>query len=71
MSRQLLTDCRRLLSVRGEASGPALAAGIVSRLEALADAERYRFFDRLASDFRACTVGTDDASGAHPGSEST
>jgi len=51
MSRQLLTDCRRLLSVRGEASGPALAAGIVARLEALADAERYRFFDRLASDF--------------------
>jgi malonyl-CoA decarboxylase len=51
MSRQLLTDCRRLLSVRGEASGPALAAGIVARLEALADVERYRFFDRLASDF--------------------
>jgi malonyl-CoA decarboxylase len=51
MSRQLLTDCRRLLSVRGEASSPALAAGIVARLEALADAERYRFFDRLASDF--------------------
>jgi malonyl-CoA decarboxylase len=51
MARQLLTDCRRLLSVRGDANSPALAAGIVARLDALADAERHRFFDRLASEF--------------------
>ena len=51
MSRQLLTDCRRLLSVRGEGNSTQLAATIVARLDSLADAERHRFFDRLASDF--------------------
>jgi malonyl-CoA decarboxylase len=51
MPRQILTDCRRLLSVRGEANSPALAASIVARLEALNDADRARFFERLASDF--------------------
>jgi malonyl-CoA decarboxylase len=51
LPRQILTDCRRLLSVRGEANSPALAASIVARLEALNDADRARFFERLASDF--------------------
>jgi malonyl-CoA decarboxylase len=51
MPRQILTECRRLLSVRGEANSPALAAAIVSQLEALNDKERSRFFERLASDF--------------------
>ena len=51
MTRQILTECRRLLSVRGEANSPALAAAIVSQLEALGDKERSRFFERLASDF--------------------
>jgi malonyl-CoA decarboxylase len=51
MPRQILTECRRLLSVRGEANSPVLAAAIVSQLEALTDKERSRFFERLASDF--------------------
>jgi malonyl-CoA decarboxylase len=51
MSRQVLIDCRRLLSVRGEANSPALASGIVARLDALDDTQRSRFFERLASDF--------------------
>jgi malonyl-CoA decarboxylase len=48
---RILADCRRLLSVRGEANSPVLAAAIVARLEALPDADRVRFFERLASDF--------------------
>jgi malonyl-CoA decarboxylase len=51
MPRQILTECRRLLSVRGEANSPVLAAAIVSRLEALNEKERSRFFERLACDF--------------------
>jgi malonyl-CoA decarboxylase len=51
LPRQILTDCRRLLSVRGEANSPALAASIVARLEVLNDADRARFFERLAGDF--------------------
>jgi malonyl-CoA decarboxylase len=51
MPRQILTECRRLLSVRGEANSPVLAAAIVAQLEALSDKERSRFFERLASDF--------------------
>jgi malonyl-CoA decarboxylase len=51
MPRQVLIDCRRLLSVRGEANSPVLAASIVERIERLDDAQRSRFFDRLASDF--------------------
>ena len=49
--RLALADCRRLLSVRGEANGPLLAQAIVQRIEALDDTQRARFFDRLASDF--------------------
>ena len=49
--RLVLADCRRLLSVRGEANGPKLALQIVQRLDALSDEQRARFFDRLASDF--------------------
>jgi malonyl-CoA decarboxylase len=49
--RQVLADCRRLLSVRGEANGPLLAKEIVKRIDALNDEQRTRFFDRLASDF--------------------
>ncbi len=51
MSRQILIECRRLLSVRGEANSPVLAAAIATRLDALDDAQRSRFFERLASDF--------------------
>ena len=49
--RQVLADCRRLLSVRGEANGPLLAQEIVQRIDGLADEQRARFYDRLASDF--------------------
>jgi malonyl-CoA decarboxylase len=51
MPRQLLIDCRRLLSVRGDANSPVLAAAICARIDALSDADRHRFFERLASDF--------------------
>jgi malonyl-CoA decarboxylase len=51
MPRQVLIDCRRLLSVRGDANSPALATAIVAQLEHLSDPERSRFFERLASDF--------------------
>jgi malonyl-CoA decarboxylase len=49
--RGLLAECRRLLSERGEANGPAIALGIVERIDALADDRRVRFFDHLARDF--------------------
>jgi malonyl-CoA decarboxylase len=49
--RHVLADCRRLLSERGEGASPALAGGIVAQLAALDDAQRLRFFERLASDF--------------------
>ena len=49
--RQLLADCRRLLSERGEANGPGIAAGMVCQLDALTDDLRGRFFDHLARDF--------------------
>ena len=49
--RPLLQDCRRLLSERGEANGPGIAAGIVQQIDALADEHRTRFFDHLARDF--------------------
>jgi malonyl-CoA decarboxylase len=49
--RALLADCRRLLSERGQANGPAIAQGVVQRLDALADDQRFRFFDHLARDF--------------------
>jgi malonyl-CoA decarboxylase len=51
MTRQILIDCRRLLSVRGEANSPALASAIVERIERLDEAQRNRLFERLASDF--------------------
>lgn len=49
--RPLLADCRRLLSERGEANGPGIAADIVAQLDALPDDLRGRFFDHLARDF--------------------
>ncbi len=49
--RPLLLDCRRLLSERGEANGPGIAAAIVQQIDALGDEPRTRFFDHLARDF--------------------
>ncbi len=49
--RALLLDCKLLLSERGEASGPKIAAAVVQRIERLSDDGRARFFDHLARDF--------------------
>jgi malonyl-CoA decarboxylase len=70
--RALLAECRRLLSERGEANGPAIAAGIVERLDALADDRRARFFDHLAHDFSPepkAVLASAQAYAAHPGAE--
>ncbi|HET9821187.1 MAG TPA: malonyl-CoA decarboxylase [Burkholderiaceae bacterium] len=49
--RPLLAECRRLLSVRGEANSPLLAQAILQRIEALDETQRTRFFERLTGDF--------------------
>jgi malonyl-CoA decarboxylase len=49
--RPLLQECRRLLSERGEANGPGIAAAVVRQIDALTDEQRTRFFDHLARDF--------------------
>ncbi|MFO1219170.1 MAG: malonyl-CoA decarboxylase [Burkholderiaceae bacterium] len=49
--RQLLAECRRLMSERGVANGPVIAGGILDRVDALDDELRARFFDHLARDF--------------------
>ena len=49
--RSMLAACRRLLTERGEAMGPVLAAEIIGRFTKLAEPQRTRFFDRLASEF--------------------
>ena len=52
--RLALADCRRLLSVRGEANGPLLAQAIVQRIEALDETQRARFFDPQGREVHAC-----------------
>jgi malonyl-CoA decarboxylase len=53
--RQLLQDCRRLLSEDGEANGPGIAQRILSQLEHWPAPGRHagfdRFFEHLARDF--------------------
>ena len=49
--RPLLAECRRLLSERGEASGPLIAQAVLARIDTLREDQRGRFFERLASDF--------------------
>ncbi|HSW25061.1 MAG TPA: malonyl-CoA decarboxylase [Burkholderiaceae bacterium] len=70
--RGLLGECRRLLSERGEANGPAIAQGIVERIEALADDRRWRFFDHLARDFSpdpGAVLASAQAYAKNPGAE--
>jgi malonyl-CoA decarboxylase len=70
--RGLLMQCRRLLSERGEANGPAIAADIVERIDALADERRARFFDHLASDFSpdpSAVLASAQAYAVKPGAE--
>ena len=49
--RGLLSQCRRLLSERGEANSVAIASSLVERFTALPDAQRTVFFERLSRDF--------------------
>ena len=49
--RGLIEDCHRLLSARGEANSVALARELTGHFEALPEALRSSFFERLASDF--------------------
>ena len=50
-TRKLLSDCRSLLSDRGEANSVAIAASLVQRLETLPEDQELLFFDSLARDF--------------------
>ena len=49
--RTLLLDCRHLLSDRGEANGPGIAASVIQQIDALAEDSRGRFYEHLARDF--------------------
>jgi malonyl-CoA decarboxylase len=49
--RILMSDCKRLLSERGEANSVAIARGLVERFSALPDPQQGSFFDRLSRDF--------------------
>ena len=49
--RSLLSQCRRLLSERGEANSVAIASSLVERFTALPDEQRAVFFERLSRDF--------------------
>jgi malonyl-CoA decarboxylase len=49
--RALIADCRRLLSVRGEANSVAIAGALIERVRALPDEQLGGFFDHLANDF--------------------
>ena len=49
--RILLADCRRILSVRGEANSVAIGSELVAHFAALSDAERSLFFERLSKEF--------------------
>ena len=49
--RSLMTDCRRLLSERGEANSVAIASGLIARFTALPEPQQGSFFERLSRDF--------------------
>lgn len=49
--RSLMTDCRRLLSERGEANSVAIARTLVARFDSLPAEQQATFFDRLANEF--------------------
>lgn len=49
--RNLLLDCKRLLSERGEANSVTIARELVAHFSALPDAQQGVFFERLARDF--------------------
>jgi malonyl-CoA decarboxylase len=49
--RGLMTDCKRLLSERGEANSVAIARDLVARFRALPEDQQATFFERLSRDF--------------------
>ena len=49
--RSLMSDCRRLLSERGEANSATIARSLVGRFEALVADEEALFFERLLREF--------------------
>ena len=49
--RLLMSDCKRLLSERGEANSVVIARGLVERFTALPDPQQAVFFDHLSRDF--------------------
>jgi malonyl-CoA decarboxylase len=49
--RELMQNCRRLLSERGEANSVAVARDLVARFSTLPDEQQAMFFDRLSHDF--------------------
>ena len=49
--RDLMSNCKRLLSERGEANSVAIARDLVARFAALPDDQQALFFDRLSHDF--------------------
>jgi malonyl-CoA decarboxylase len=48
--RNLVADCRRLLSERGQANSRAIAAALIAQLQELDSFEQRLFFDRLAQE---------------------
>lgn len=68
----LLGQCRELLHHRGEASGLALAGGILKQYELLTHDERLAFFRVLANEFEVDTAQAQKAAQAYcdnPGTE--
>ncbi len=49
--RSLMSDCKRLLSERGEANSVAIARSLVERFSALPDPQQAGFFEHLSRDF--------------------
>jgi malonyl-CoA decarboxylase len=49
--RILMSDCKRLLSERGEANSVVIARSLVERFSALPDPQQAGFFERLSRDF--------------------
>lgn len=49
--RNLMIDCRRLLSERGEANSVAIARQLVARFSTLPDDQQSGFFDQLSREF--------------------
>ena len=48
---RVVADCRRLISVRGDANSPMLAHEILGRITAFSDEQRLKLFEHLAREF--------------------